>query len=66
MNKGRCAFIRALRGSLLVYLQENDYEVSMLSTVRKKFKGFKSAEIKRADAYYKALGIFGNPKVDNV
>ena len=37
----------------------------MFNAVVKNYEGFTSAEIKRSDAAYKALGLIGNPTVDD-
>ena len=48
-----------------VDIQEYEDAVSRANNVRKNYEGFTSAEIKRADATYKALGRLGNPMVGN-
>ena len=58
-------FQNSPEGFPFVDLQEYEDSLSMVNTVRKNCEEFTSAEIKRSDTAYKALGRLRNPKVED-
>ena len=64
-EEGKVYFHNIPEGLPFVDLQEYEDSVSMVTTARKNYIYFKSAEIKRADAACKELGLLGNPMVDD-